>query len=54
MRQLRSGEVDYCPKLDKLIYTETKEQLNPDDSGEDSEEVWLNRVVKVTSRDIVF
>ena len=39
MRQLQSGEIDYDAKLGKLIYTETKEELNVDDSGDDSEEM---------------
>ena len=43
MRQLQSGEIDFDAKLGKLIYTETKEELNVDDSGDDSEEMWLLR-----------
>jgi hypothetical protein len=27
MRQLRKGEIDYDPKIDKLIYTDSKEEF---------------------------
>ena len=27
MRQLRTGEIDYDPKIDKLIYADTKEEF---------------------------
>ena len=39
LRQLRQGEVDYDPKLDKLIYTDTKEefQFDKDSDGDDSD-----------------
>ena len=40
MRQLQNGEIDYDPRIDKLIYTETKEELNVDDESDvDSEDM---------------
>lgn len=40
MRQLKSGEIDYDPKLDKLIYSDTKEELRIDEESDvDSEDM---------------
>ena len=39
MRQLRNGEIDYDPRIDKLVYTETKEELRIDEESDvDSED----------------
>ena len=39
MRQLRNGEIDYDARLDKLIYTDTKEELRIDEESDvDSED----------------
>ena len=40
MRQLQNGEIDYDARIDKLIYTETKEELNiEEESDVDSEDM---------------
>ena len=40
MRQWRNGEIDYDARLDKLVYTETKEELRiEEESDVDSEEM---------------
>jgi len=39
MRQLKNGEIDYDAKIDKLIYTDSKEEVGIDeDSDNDSDE----------------
>lgn len=42
LRQLRNGEIDYDAKIDKLVYTDTKEEFvidgdDDDDSGPDND-----------------
>ena len=40
MRQWRNGEIDYDARLDKLVYTETKEELRiEEESDVDSEDM---------------
>ena len=34
MRQLRNGEIDYDPRIDKLIYTESREELRIDEESD--------------------
>ena len=34
MRQLQRGEIEYDSKLDKLIYTETQEELRIDEESD--------------------
>ena len=43
MRQLQNGEIDYDAKLDKLVYADTKEELEvQDESDVDSDDFWLS------------
>lgn len=37
-RQIKAGEIDYDPKLDKLIYVNTKEEVVHGEDGSDSED----------------
>ena len=42
LRQLNNGEIDYDPRTDKLIYTETKEELRIDEESDvDSDDMWI-------------
>ena len=34
LRQLNNGEIDYDPRTDKLIYTETQEELRIDEESD--------------------
>ena len=34
LRQLDNGEIDYDPRIDKLIYTETQEELRIDEESD--------------------
>jgi len=38
MRQIKAGEIDYDAKLDKLVYTESKEEYVFDKDGESGED----------------
>ena len=41
MRQVQNGEIDYDAKLDKLVYTDTKEEIEmQDESDVDSDDFW--------------
>lgn len=35
MRQLKSGEIDYDAKIDKLVYTDSKEEFVVDEEEDD-------------------
>ena len=37
-RQIKAGEIDYDPKLDKLIYSNTKEEVMHGEDESDSED----------------
>lgn len=38
LRQLQNGEIDYDAKLDKLVYADTQEEVQDDESDGDSDD----------------
>ena len=42
LRQLQNGEIDYDARIDKLIYTETQEELRIDEESDVDSDDWFS------------